>query len=138
MTQHVATRWYRAPELILRQKYTPSIDVWSVGCIFGELLNMKITNNRREAMFPGDSCLPLSPGHGSRGGRRHDNGQLDVICNVLGTPSLSVLRAMELPEAQIKEVLSKPKRPAIDLRYNKYYVFFFLFFSFFYYFRNNF
>jgi serine/threonine protein kinase len=114
MTQHVATRWYRAPELILRQKYTPAIDVWSIGCIFGELLNMKVTNNRREAMFPGDSCMPLSPGHASRGRRNME--QLDVICNVLGTPSLSVLRAMRLPEAQIQEVLSKPSRPAVDLR----------------------
>ena len=39
LTQHVVTRWYRAPELILLQQYyNAEIDVWSVGCIFAELL----------------------------------------------------------------------------------------------------
>ena len=39
LTQHVVTRWYRAPELILLQQYyNAEIDVWSVGCILGELL----------------------------------------------------------------------------------------------------
>ena len=34
MTEYVATRWYRAPEVILSWKqYTKAIDVWSVGCI---------------------------------------------------------------------------------------------------------
>ena len=34
LTQHVVTRWYRAPELILMQDhYTGAIDIWSVGCI---------------------------------------------------------------------------------------------------------
>ena len=39
LTSHVVTRWYRAPELILIEKnYDHKIDVWSLGCIFGELL----------------------------------------------------------------------------------------------------
>jgi hypothetical protein len=40
MTEHVVTRWYRAPELMLSAdgNYTTAIDMWSVGCIFGELL----------------------------------------------------------------------------------------------------
>lgn len=33
LTQHVVTRWYRAPELILQNPYNDAIDVWSVGCI---------------------------------------------------------------------------------------------------------
>ena len=34
LTQHVVTRWYRAPELILMQQYyNAEIDIWSVGCI---------------------------------------------------------------------------------------------------------
>jgi len=42
MTEYVATRWYRAPEVILSWKqYTKAIDVWSVGCIFAELLGRK-------------------------------------------------------------------------------------------------
>lgn len=39
LTDHVVTRWYRPPEIILIEKvYGPAIDVWSVGCIFAELL----------------------------------------------------------------------------------------------------
>lgn len=40
MTEHVVTRWYRAPELMLSAdgNYTVAIDMWSVGCIFAELL----------------------------------------------------------------------------------------------------
>jgi mitogen-activated protein kinase 1/3 len=41
LSDYVVTRWYRAPELILAMKdYGPAIDVWSMGCIFGELLRM--------------------------------------------------------------------------------------------------
>ena len=38
-TDYVATRWYRAPELCgsFFTKYTPAIDIWSVGCIFAEI-----------------------------------------------------------------------------------------------------
>jgi serine/threonine protein kinase len=47
MTQYVATRWYRAPELMLfRRQYTVDVDTWSVGCILAELL-------ARKAIFPG-------------------------------------------------------------------------------------
>jgi len=39
LTQLVVTLWYRAPELLLgADKYGPEIDMWSIGCIFGELL----------------------------------------------------------------------------------------------------
>ncbi len=45
LTQHVVTRWYRAPEVILLQdSYTAAIDIWSVGCIFAELLSMMREN----------------------------------------------------------------------------------------------
>jgi len=47
MTEYVVTRWYRAPELLLGSSdYTAAIDVWSVGCIFMEIMN-------REPLFPG-------------------------------------------------------------------------------------
>ena len=43
MTEYVATRWYRAPELLIGSKeYTKAIDIWSVGCIFAELIGRKI------------------------------------------------------------------------------------------------
>lgn len=42
MTDYVATRWYRAPELLLGEtNYTPAVDIWSVGCILAELIIKK-------------------------------------------------------------------------------------------------
>ena len=47
MTEYVVTRWYRAPELLLNcSEYTAAIDIWSVGCILGEILT-------RQPLFPG-------------------------------------------------------------------------------------
>jgi len=47
LTSTVVTRWYRAPELLLGdQHYTQAIDMWSMGCILGEVL-------KRAALFPG-------------------------------------------------------------------------------------
>eukprot|EP00472_Partenskyella_glossopodia_P006477 CAMPEP_0197529230 /NCGR_PEP_ID=MMETSP1318-20131121/27678_1 /TAXON_ID=552666 /ORGANISM="Partenskyella glossopodia, Strain RCC365" /LENGTH=381 /DNA_ID=CAMNT_0043084613 /DNA_START=354 /DNA_END=1502 /DNA_ORIENTATION=- len=49
LTDYVATRWYRAPEILLGSpQYTKAVDMWSVGCIMGEMLGGK-------AMFPGES-----------------------------------------------------------------------------------
>ena len=58
LTKHVVTRWYRAPEVILMNKmYSYSIDIWSVGCIFAELLSMMESNfanwTDRQPLFPG-------------------------------------------------------------------------------------
>ena len=51
LTEYIATRWYRAPEIILgAQQYTKAVDVWSVGCILGEMLHGR-------AIFPGKSTL---------------------------------------------------------------------------------
>ena len=66
LTKHVVTRWYRAPEVILMNEfYSYSIDMWSVGCIFAELLSMMEANFpdafSRVPLFPGKSCYPLSP-----------------------------------------------------------------------------
>ncbi len=66
LTGHVVTRWYRAPELILLEKdYGEAIDIWSIGCIFAELLSMMKENAPtfmdRKPLFPGTSCFPLSP-----------------------------------------------------------------------------
>jgi mitogen-activated protein kinase 1/3 len=95
LTGHVVTRWYRAPELILLEKdYTASIDVWSLGCIFAELLGMIKENAPtfldRSPLFPGTSCFPLSPDRSNnvkRGGFPHSSqDQLSIIFSVLGTP----------------------------------------------------
>lgn len=51
LTEYVATRWYRAPEILLGStKYSKAVDMWSVGCILGELIVGK-------AIFPGTSTL---------------------------------------------------------------------------------
>lgn len=64
-TPIVVTLWYRAPELLLGAKeYSCPIDVWSVGCIFGELLKL-------EPMFQGKS----------------EANQLNLIFETLGTPN---------------------------------------------------
>lgn len=69
-TDYVATRWYRAPELCgsFYAKYTTAIDIWSVGCIFAELLTGK-------PLFPGKNVVH----------------QLDLITDLLGTPSAEIL-----------------------------------------------
>ena len=64
LTEYVATRWYRAPEILLGStKYAKSVDMWSVGCIIGELITGK-------AVFPGNSTL----------------NQLERILELLGKP----------------------------------------------------
>uniref|UniRef100_A0A8C6TJW6 Mitogen-activated protein kinase n=1 Tax=Neogobius melanostomus TaxID=47308 RepID=A0A8C6TJW6_9GOBI len=51
LTEYVATRWYRAPEIMLNSKgYSKSIDIWSVGCILAEMLSNK-------PIFPGKHYL---------------------------------------------------------------------------------
>lgn len=64
-TDYVATRWYRAPELLVGDtQYGPPVDVWALGCVFAELLNGN----------------PLWPG-------KSDVDQLYLIQKTLGTSS---------------------------------------------------
>uniref|UniRef100_A0A0E0JB22 mitogen-activated protein kinase n=1 Tax=Oryza nivara TaxID=4536 RepID=A0A0E0JB22_ORYNI len=69
-TDYVATRWYRAPELCgsFFSKYTPAIDIWSIGCIFAEVLTGK-------PLFPGKNVVH----------------QLDLMTDLLGTPSMDTI-----------------------------------------------
>src|SRR5579862_2239551 len=103
MTEYVATRWYRAPEIMLSfQSYTKasipisltllicSVDLWSVGCILAELL----------------------------GGRRFFKGrdyvdQLNQILHYLGTPSEETLSRIGSPRAQdyVRNLPFMPKIP---------------------------
>ena len=46
--EYVATRWYRAPELLLGDRYGRAVDVWSIGCIIGELSD-------GQPIFPGEN-----------------------------------------------------------------------------------
>ncbi|KAL7747545.1 hypothetical protein RI367_007142 [Sorochytrium milnesiophthora] len=72
-TEYVSTRWYRAPEVLLRsQTYSSPIDMWAVGCILAELYTLQ----------------PLAPGSS-------ELDQLYKICSVLGAPgSAHVVEAL--------------------------------------------
>ena len=64
-TDYVSTRWYRAPELLLGQRlYSTGVDVWSLGCIMGELLC-------KDPLFQGKTEID----------------QIDRIFRLLGTPN---------------------------------------------------
>ncbi|KAG6831763.1 hypothetical protein H0H92_007915 [Tricholoma furcatifolium] len=108
MTEYVATRWYRAPEIMLSfgnyvscmseqhdtlsdQVYqTTAIDIWSVGCILAELLGGK-------PIFKGRDYVD----------------QLNQVLHYLGTPSEDTLRRVGSPRAQdyIRSLPIKPKVP---------------------------
>lgn len=51
MTDYVATRWYRAPELLVGSaSYSLPVDIWGIGCIMGELAD-------GQPLFPGESQI---------------------------------------------------------------------------------
>ncbi|KAH8201150.1 hypothetical protein TruAng_004700 [Truncatella angustata] len=78
MTEYVATRWYRAPEIMLSfQSYTKAIDVWSVGCILAELLDGR-------PFFKGRDYVD----------------QLNQILHILGTPDEETLSRIGSSRAQ--------------------------------------
>ena len=83
----MVTRWYRAPELLLScDHYSSAIDVWSVGCIFAEVLGRK----------------PLLPG-------RDYMHQLDLIVSLVGTPPPEDLNFITSSRAR-KYMENLPKR----------------------------
>ncbi|XP_062368397.1 mitogen-activated protein kinase 7 [Cinclus cinclus] len=90
LTEYVATRWYRAPELLLSlHRYTRAIDMWSVGCIFAEMLG-------RRQLFPGRNYVH----------------QLQLIMAVLGTPPAGVMAAIGAERVRAY-VQSLPPRPPV-------------------------
>ncbi|XP_016522500.1 cyclin-dependent kinase 20 isoform X3 [Poecilia formosa] len=90
-SHQVATRWYRAPELLYgARKYDEGVDLWAVGCIFGELLNSS-------PLFPGENDIE----------------QLCCVLRVLGTPTRESWPEMvELPDYN---KITFKENPAIPL-----------------------
>lgn len=90
-TDYVATRWYRAPELCgcFYSKYTPAVDIWSIGCIFAEMLTGK-------PLFPGKNVVH----------------QLDLITDLLGTPSFESIARIRNEKAR-RYLTSLKKKPSV-------------------------
>ncbi|KAJ6795776.1 mitogen-activated protein kinase 16-like [Iris pallida] len=91
-TDYVATRWYRAPELCgsFFSKYTPAIDIWSIGCIFAEMLTGK-------PLFPGKNVVH----------------QLDLMTDLLGTPPPETIARIRNEKAKryLSNMRKKPPVP---------------------------
>ncbi|KAG2390893.1 Mitogen-activated protein [Vigna angularis] len=89
-TDYVATRWYRAPELCgsFYSRYTPAIDIWSIGCIFAEVLIGK-------PLFPGKNVVH----------------QLDLMTDLLGTPSLDTISRVRNDKARRYLTSMRKKQP---------------------------
>ncbi|XP_047950587.1 mitogen-activated protein kinase 10-like isoform X2 [Salvia hispanica] len=89
-TDYVATRWYRAPELCgsFFSKYTPAIDMWSIGCIFAEVVKGK-------PLFPGKNVVH----------------QLDMITDLLGTPSMDTISHVRNEKARKYLTSMRKKQP---------------------------
>merc|ERR1740123_2511049 len=106
MTGYVATRWYRAPEIMLNwMHYNHTVDLWSVGCIMAEMLTGK-------TLFPGSDHID----------------QLTRILGLVGKPDEALLEKMGSDEARnyigslprmekkkFNEVFSGANPVAIDL-----------------------
>eukprot|EP01062_Namystynia_karyoxenos_P062063 TRINITY_DN5495_c0_g1_i2.p1 TRINITY_DN5495_c0_g1~~TRINITY_DN5495_c0_g1_i2.p1 ORF type:complete len:571 (+),score=211.95 TRINITY_DN5495_c0_g1_i2:100-1713(+) len=79
MTDYVTMRWYRAPELVMESKtYTEQVDIWGIGCIFGEMLGWG------KPMFRGADRI----------------NQLDKIVEICGSPSAEELQQIGSEAAQ--------------------------------------
>lgn len=89
MTPYVVTRYYRAPEVILGMGYSENVDVWSVGCILGEMI-------RGSVMFPGTDHID----------------QWNKVTELLGTPSESFLSQLQ-PSVRMY-CSSRPKQPGFS------------------------
>uniref|UniRef100_A0A671NMD4 mitogen-activated protein kinase n=1 Tax=Sinocyclocheilus anshuiensis TaxID=1608454 RepID=A0A671NMD4_9TELE len=95
MTGYVATRWYRAPEIMLNwMHYNMTVDIWSVGCIMAELLTGR-------TLFPGTDHID----------------QLKLILMLVGTPEPELLTKISSESAQnyISSLVYMPKRNFADV-----------------------
>ena len=62
MTQEVVTQYYRAPEILMGTKhYDAGVDVWSVGCIFAELLSRRILFQAQSPIQQVSERTPATP-----------------------------------------------------------------------------
>ncbi|MQM05682.1 hypothetical protein Taro_038502 [Colocasia esculenta] len=98
LTNMVVTLWYRAPELLLGEtKYGSAVDMWSVGCVFGELFHGK----------------PIFPG-------KTEQKQFEVICETCGTPDEDTWPGVsKLPNYQ-SYMQMPPVRRQVEKRFKEF------------------
>ena len=88
LTDYVMTRWYRAPEVLFgSKKYTKGVDLWSVGCIIGEMI-------RGRPLIAGACTMS----------------QIQKVLEVTGNPTDEVVASWQSPFAQKMLVNAKAKR----------------------------
>jgi len=123
-TRHVVTRWYRSPEVILLEQdweHVGAIDMWSVGCIMAELMNMTEGNcssvSERKALFPGSSSYPLSPYTTNNQPKVQRTDQLQMIFGIIGTPSNNEIESFTQSEVKkyLREFSKKSQLNLLDL-----------------------
>ena len=108
-TSLVVTRWYRPPELLLTLKrYTPAIDMWGVGCVFGEMFERKpilegktdvdqcvrifqLVGSPNDNNMPGWSDLPGCEGHRDWDSQK---GDIDKRFGKIGPEGLDLLKQL--------------------------------------------
>ncbi|XP_051960706.1 mitogen-activated protein kinase 9-like [Xyrauchen texanus] len=89
MTPYVVTRYYRAPEVILGMKYKENVDIWSVGCIMGEMVKGSV-------IFQGTDHID----------------QWNKVIEILGTPLPEFMN--RLMETVRNYVMNKPQFPGVS------------------------
>lgn len=106
LTDYVATRWYRAPEILLGStKYTKGVDMWSVGCILGELICGK-------PMFPGTSTMNQLQRIMAVTGRPKPE-EIDSINSAFAASMLDSIP--DVDPKNLAEMFPKAKGDAVDL-----------------------
>ncbi|XP_026483282.2 mitogen-activated protein kinase 15 [Vanessa tameamea] len=108
LTDYVATRWYRAPEILIASKnYTKGIDMWSLGCILGEMLTGK-------PLFPGTSTvnqieriMAALP--------RPSSEDIGVVCSGYGSSLIKELASANSRNASLTAQLSCAPKDASEL-----------------------
>jgi len=104
LTNHLANRWYRAPEQILTEEnYNTGVDIWAAGCVFGELLQTLEKGGKdfveRSPLFPGTHCFPQSPLHKNEKSKVNKNlDQITAIFSLLGAQTKEELDFIESKE----------------------------------------
>ena len=116
LSYSVATRFYRAPELILLEKqYGEPVDIWSCACILAELLFLNL-EKKDQVLFKGTVCYPMSPllvddyrmyfASIKLGYDIKIKDQLAVIFDIIGTPNKTEDFSFITDQSAIKYVLS--------------------------------